>query len=103
MREDQAHGSLRSASGAAVATWQWRLVQALGRTFAVYEAFGPATEQATRDFQSAQEVAVDGIVGPNTRAAMVRRPGPVMQPRRGTQAMAPVTPRHPRPRVTEGR
>lgn len=61
----------RGDSGAAVATWQWRLVQALGRPLAVDEAFGPATEQATRDFQSARGVAVDGIVGPDTRAAMV--------------------------------
>ena len=61
----------RGDSGAAVATWQWRLVQVLGRALAVDEAFGPATETATRDFQAAQGLAVDGIVGPNTRAAMV--------------------------------
>jgi putative peptidoglycan binding protein len=65
----------RGDEGAAVATWQWRLVQALGGDLAVDEDFGPATEQATRDFQSAQGLAVDGIVGPNSRAAMVRALG----------------------------
>jgi peptidoglycan hydrolase-like protein with peptidoglycan-binding domain len=39
---------------------------------AVDEQFGPITEQATRDFQRDNRLAVDGIVGPNTRAAMVR-------------------------------
>ena len=62
----------RGDSGAAVATWQWRLVQALGRDLDVDEHFGPATEQATRDFQRAQRLAVDGVVGRQTRAAMVR-------------------------------
>ena len=62
----------RGDSGAAVATWQWRLVQALGQDLAVDEQFGPRTEQATRDFQRDNGLAVDGIVGPNTRAAMVR-------------------------------
>ena len=62
----------RGDSGAAVATWQWRLVQALGRDLAVDEQFGPRTEQATRDFQRDNGLAVDGIVGRNTRAAMVR-------------------------------
>jgi hypothetical protein len=60
----------RGDSGAAVATWQWRLVQALGRDLRVDEAFGPATETATRDFQRAQRLAVDGIVGPRSRRAM---------------------------------
>ncbi len=65
----------RGSSGAAVATWQWRLVQALGRNLAVDEQFGPMTEQATRDFQRDNQLAVDGIVGPDTRAAMVRALG----------------------------
>jgi len=62
----------RGASGAAVATWQWRLVQALGQDLDVDEQFGPRTEQATRDFQRNNGLVVDGIVGRNTRAAMVR-------------------------------
>jgi peptidoglycan hydrolase-like protein with peptidoglycan-binding domain len=65
----------RGDRGAAVATWQWRLVQALDRRIDVDEIFGPMTEQATRDFQSSSGVAVDGVVGPRTRAAMVQALG----------------------------
>jgi peptidoglycan hydrolase-like protein with peptidoglycan-binding domain len=53
----------------------WRLVQALDRELAVDEDFGPQTERATRDFQAAHQLDVDGIVGRNTRAAMVRALG----------------------------
>ena len=62
----------RGDVGAAVATWQWRLVQALDRRLAVDEQFGPATEEATRDFQHAHGLGTDGIVGPASRAAMRR-------------------------------
>ena len=55
-----------------MATWQWRLVQALDRALAVDEDFGPLTERATRDFQAVHRLDVDGIVGRNTRAAMER-------------------------------
>ena len=65
----------RGDSGAAVATWQWRLVQALDRRLAVDEQFGPMTEEATRDFQRNNGLVVDGIVGRNSRAAMVRALG----------------------------
>jgi peptidoglycan hydrolase-like protein with peptidoglycan-binding domain len=65
----------RGDRSAAVATWQWRLVQALGRQLAVDEQFGALTEQATRDFQRNNGLTADGIVGPNTRAAMVRALG----------------------------
>ncbi|SDD48189.1 Putative peptidoglycan binding domain-containing protein [Geodermatophilus telluris] len=60
----------RGDVGAGVATWQWRLVQALRRPLAVDEHFGPATERATRDFQHAQHLTADGVVGPRSRAAM---------------------------------
>jgi hypothetical protein len=65
----------RGDAGAAVATWQWRLVQALDRRLDVDEDFGPATEEATRDFQRAHGLAADGIVGPASRAAMRRALG----------------------------
>ena len=60
----------RGSTGPAVATWQWRLVQALHRDLRVDEDFGPKTEQATRDFQAKRHIAADGIVGPKTRAEM---------------------------------
>jgi Putative peptidoglycan binding domain len=62
----------RGDRGAAVATWQWRLNLALDRQLIVDEVFGPATENATRDFQQQQGLGVDGIVGPLSRAAMAR-------------------------------
>ena len=35
--------------------------------------FGPRTEAAVRDFQSNENLAVDGIVGRNTWTALLRR------------------------------
>jgi peptidoglycan hydrolase-like protein with peptidoglycan-binding domain len=60
----------RGDSGAAVATWQWRLRLALSREIAVDEAFGPLTEAATKDLQRLRGITADGIVGPVTRARM---------------------------------
>ena len=64
----------RGARGAAVATWQWRL-RLVGQTVDVDEDFGPATEAATRNFQQANGLAADGIVGPLSRRAMERALG----------------------------
>jgi len=60
----------RGDRSAAVATWQWRLLLALHGNTRVDETFGPATEQATKDFQRAHGLTADGIVGPRSRAAM---------------------------------
>lgn len=65
----------RGSVGASVATWQWRIVQALSRELAVDEHFGPATEAATRDFQRSVGLTADGVVGPRSRAAMEQRLG----------------------------
>jgi len=39
-------------------------------TYNIDGIFGPITEQAVRDYQADQNIQVDGIVGPNTLAAM---------------------------------
>ena len=65
----------RGDSGAAVATWQWRLRRALSRDVSVDEDFGPLTEAATRDFQRARGLTPDGVVGPLSRTAMERALG----------------------------
>ena len=36
--------------------------------------YGPATEHAVREFQEAAGIEVDGIVGPETRAALADEP-----------------------------
>lgn len=69
----------RGDHGAAVATWQWRLGlvmgTAIGPALPVDEDFGRRTAAATRDFQHACGLAVDGVVGARTRAAMERALG----------------------------
>ena len=64
----------RGDRGAAVATWQWRL-RLVGQTVDVDEDFGPATEAATRNFQQANGLTADGVVGPLSRRAMERSLG----------------------------
>ncbi|WP_214403000.1 peptidoglycan-binding domain-containing protein [Pseudonocardia lacus] len=64
------HQLRRGERGAAVATWQWRLRQALSRDVAVDEDFGPHTETATRDFQRSHGLTANGVVGRRSRAAM---------------------------------
>jgi hypothetical protein len=64
----------RGDRGAAVATWQWRL-RLVGQTVDVDEDFGPATDAATRNFQQANGLTADGIVGPLSRRAMERSLG----------------------------
>jgi N-acetylmuramoyl-L-alanine amidase len=66
----------RGAEGPAVADWQRRLNDVRGPDVVVDGRFGPATEGATRDLQRAAGVAVDGVVGPETRAALTRTAPP---------------------------
>jgi hypothetical protein len=64
----------RGDHGAAIATWQWRL-RLVGQTVEVDEDFGQATEAATRNFQQANGLTADGVVGPLSRRAMERSLG----------------------------
>ncbi len=47
------------------------LLRAHGSAVVVDGDFGPRTERAVRDFQQRERLAVDGIVGPRTWAALV--------------------------------
>ncbi len=42
--------------------------------------YGPATERAVRDFQAAAAIEADGVVGPETRAALVESPPAAAKP-----------------------
>ncbi len=59
----------RGSSGANVTILQERLI-ALGAGIAVDGDFGPATETAVREEQRNNELDPDGVVGPNTWAAL---------------------------------
>jgi peptidoglycan hydrolase-like protein with peptidoglycan-binding domain len=47
------------------------LLRARGHSVAVDGIFGPRTDAAVRDFQRQKGLAVDGIVGPNTWSALI--------------------------------
>lgn len=59
----------RGASGSEVEALQEELMQ-LGYELEADGSFGPATERAVRELQAKQGLAVDGVVGPKTRAAI---------------------------------
>lgn len=61
-------------SGPQVADLQRRL-QAMGHPVGVTGTFDQATQTAVRRFQTAQGIAVDGIVGPQTRGAFTHAEG----------------------------
>ena len=47
------------------------LLRARGHSVAVDGIFGPATDAAVRAFQEEKHLAVDGVVGPNTWSALI--------------------------------
>jgi peptidoglycan hydrolase-like protein with peptidoglycan-binding domain len=47
------------------------LLRAHGKNVAVDGLFGPATDAAVRTFQASRGLAVDGIVGPHTWSALI--------------------------------
>ncbi|MGW3151853.1 caspase family protein [Streptomyces sp. NPDC001177] len=59
----------RGAAGEHVRYLQARLLAA-GYTVSVDGVFGPATEMTVRSFQRSQGLTADGVVGPNTWAAL---------------------------------
>src|SRR4051812_22448348 len=60
----------RGAQNHPVRTLQ-QLLRARGQGVAVDGVFGPATETAVRAFQQQRHLALDGVVGPNTWAALI--------------------------------
>ncbi len=69
--------------GEAVAAWQGQLNQVRDPDIATDGVFGPATDAATRGFQRDSgfpPADVDGVVGPQTRAAMDRALGGAAPP-----------------------
>jgi peptidoglycan hydrolase-like protein with peptidoglycan-binding domain len=71
----------RGAQGHPVPSLQY-LLRARGHTVAVDGIFGPRTDAAVRSFQQSKGLAVDGIVGPNTWSALI------VQVQRGSQGDA---------------
>lgn len=64
-------GMLREGSrGAEVVAWQKMLREATGADVAADGDFGPKTLAATKAFQQAQGLEVDGVVGPATQKRM---------------------------------
>jgi len=61
----------QGASGQAVRAIQVLLSEKYGYGIAVDGVFGPATNDAVRDFQDKNGLAVDGIVGPQTWRMMI--------------------------------
>ncbi|GAA3733997.1 hypothetical protein GCM10022225_15410 [Plantactinospora mayteni] len=63
--------TLRNGSaGAAVRRLQRALTAALSRTVGIDGQFGAITEQAVRDYQTTRGLGADGVVGPQTWAAL---------------------------------
>jgi peptidoglycan hydrolase-like protein with peptidoglycan-binding domain len=60
----------QGATGHPVRTLQW-LLRARGHNVAVDGIFGPHTDAAVRAFQKQKGLSVDGIVGPHTWGALI--------------------------------
>lgn len=60
----------RGSRGAEVTALQRRLIEIGVLQGKADGIFGPATERAVKNFQASVELDVDGVVGPNTRAAL---------------------------------
>lgn len=76
------------------------VLQAALKTLGFYKAavdgdFGPKTDQAVKDFQKAQNLVVDGIVGPRTWGALTtatQKPGEAPKPSEPNPPKPPVKP-----------
>jgi peptidoglycan hydrolase-like protein with peptidoglycan-binding domain len=90
--DGQGGGALRLGHrGAAVAAWQTDLNAAIDAGLSADGAFGPATDAATRRFQTREGLEADGVVGPATRTAMERvrgAPGGAASPVAGAAGSA---------------
>lgn len=60
------------STGQAVKEWQTCVGAATGTALVIDGDFGPATESATKTFQTQMSLTADGVVGPDTYAAMDR-------------------------------
>ncbi|SDJ02615.1 Peptidoglycan-binding (PGRP) domain of peptidoglycan hydrolases-containing protein [Lentzea albidocapillata subsp. violacea] len=60
------------STGLEVRRLQRALTAALGRSIAIDGSYGPATEQAVRDYQASRGLGVDGETGPQTWTALQR-------------------------------
>ncbi|SFE82394.1 trypsin-like peptidase domain-containing protein [Blastococcus tunisiensis] len=92
----------RGSRGPEVTAWQSLLNRVQDPDVAVDGIFGQATQRATRQFQRASGLTADGVVGPDTRAAMAQLLGLPKAPSSGelpdgfvralTAVLAPVLP-----------
>ncbi|MFB8039182.1 peptidoglycan-binding protein, partial [Streptomyces sp. NPDC056004] len=60
----------QGASGDGVKRLQRSLTAALGTTVGIDGSFGPATVTAVHNYQTSRGLTADGIVGPDTWAAL---------------------------------
>lgn len=64
--------TVKRGSKGSGAVWVQAMLLSKGYNIAVDGKFGPATDKAVRNFQSARKLVVDGKVGPATRAALIK-------------------------------